>query len=173
MAILQSTLNQLRARLEAALQIALPRAEPWVALTNPVDPDGRVVESARNKMVMMLVGLQSDPAFRNVLPPAGGGATLLAAPSLHLDALVLLMANFTGSNYPTGLGMLSHTVTFFHENPVLAADPAAGQSGEPIMLDFVNLDLAQTNELMAMLDLKYLPSAVYRMRGLTFASETQ
>src|SRR5450631_4123398 len=168
MAILQSTLEQLRARLEAALQVAVPRAEPWVALINPVDPDGRVVESARNKIVMMLVGLQSNPAVRNVLPPTGGGAVPLAAPSLHLDALVLLMANFTGSNYPTGLGMLSHTITFFHENPMLPPDPAAGQSGESIELDFVNLDLAQTNELMAMLDLKYLPASVYRMRRLAF-----
>jgi hypothetical protein len=167
MAILQSTLDQLRARLEAALQIAVPRAEPWVALTNPVDPDGRVVESARNKMVMVLVGLQSEPVTRNLPTPATPGD----APPLRLDVSVLLMANFTGSNYPTGLGMLSHTITFFHENPVFLPDPAAGQSGEPIVVEFVNLDLEQTNELMAMLDLKYLPAAVYRMRGLAFASE--
>jgi hypothetical protein len=164
MAILQSTLELLRARLEAALQIAVPRAEPWVALTNPVDPDGRVVESARNRIVMMLVGLQSDPVTRNLPTPA----TPRDAPPLRLDASVLLMANFTGSNYPAGLDMLSHTITFFHENPVLPPDPAAGQSGEPIMLDFVNLDLAQTNELMAMLDLKYLPCALYRMHRLPF-----
>ncbi len=61
MATLQTTLDQLRARLEAALQISDARAEPWVALTNPVDPDRRVAESARNKMVMVLVGLQNDP----------------------------------------------------------------------------------------------------------------
>ena len=171
MAILQSTLDQLRARLEAALQIAIPRAEPWVALTNPVDLDGRAVESTRNKIVMMLVGLQSDPAG-GVLARTNAAAPRGAAP-LHLDALVMLMANFTGSNYPTGLGMLSHTIAFLHENPVLITDPPPGQPAGNIKLDFVNLDLAQTNELMAMLDLKYLPSAVYRMRGLTFASETQ
>jgi hypothetical protein len=45
-------------------------------LTNPVDPDGRVVESARNRIVMLLVGLQSNPAVRNVLPPTGGGQCL-------------------------------------------------------------------------------------------------
>jgi Pvc16 N-terminal domain len=170
MAILQSTLDQLRARLEAALQISVPRAEPWVALTNPVDLDGRVVESTRNKMVMMLVGVQSDPAG-GVLPGTNVAAPLRSAAPLHLDALVMLMANFTGSNYPTGLGMLSHTIAFFHENPVLIPDPVPGEPAGNIMLDFVNLDLAQTNELMAMLDLKYLPSAVYRLRGLAFTSD--
>jgi hypothetical protein len=169
MAILQSTLELLRARLEAALQIAVPRAEPWVALTNPVDPDGRVVESARNRIVMMLVGLQNEPVTRNLPTPA----TPRDAPPLRLDALVMLMANFSGNEYVTGLGLLARTVTFFHENPVLITDPLPGQSAESIMLDFVNLDLAQTNELMAMLDLKYLPSAVYRMRGLAFTGEAQ
>jgi hypothetical protein len=167
MAILQSTLDQLRARLEAALQIAVPRAEPWVALTNPVDLDGRVVESARNKMVMVLVGLQSDPAG-GILPRTSAAGAPRVTPPLHLDALVMLMANFSGSEYVTGLGMLARTIAFFHENPVLIPDPLP----DNIRLDFVNLDLAQTNELMAMLDLKYLPAAVYRMRGLTFASET-
>jgi Pvc16 N-terminal domain len=170
MAILQSTLDQLRARLEAALQIAVPRAEPWVALTNPVDLDGRVVESARNKMVMVLVGLQSDPAG-GVLPRTTAAGAPRVTPPLHLDALVMLMANFSGSEYATGLGMLARTITFFHQNPVLLPDPLPGEQAENIRLDFVNLDLAQTNELMAMLDLKYLPAAVYRMRGLTFTSE--
>jgi hypothetical protein len=166
MAILQSTLDQLRARLEAALQISVPRAEPWVALTNPVDLDGRVVESARNKMVMVLVGLQSDPAG-GILPRTTAAGAPRVTPPLHLDALVMLMANFSGSEYAVGLGMLARTIAFFHENPVLIPDPLPGN----IMLDFVNLDLAQTNELMAMLDLKYLPGAVYRMRGLRFTSE--
>ena len=169
MAILQSTLDQLRARLEAALQTSVPRAEPWVALTNPVDLDGRVVESARNKMLMVLVGLQNDPAS-GVAPTTNVAAPLRATPPLHLDASVMLMANFSGSEYATGLGMLSRTIAYFHENPVLIADPLPGQPAENIVLDFVNLDLAQTNELMAMLDLKYLPSAVYRMRGLEFTS---
>ena len=172
MAILQSTLDQLRARLEAALQIAVPRAEPWVALTNPVDLDGRVVESTRNRIVMMLVGLQSDPAG-GVSPRTNVAGSLRSTSPLHLDAMVMLMANFSGSNYPTGLGMLSHTIAHLHENPALITDPLPGQPSGNVMLDFVNLDLAQTNELMAMLDLKYLPAAVYRMRGLTFTGETQ
>jgi hypothetical protein len=173
MATLQSTLDQLRARLEAALQTSVPRAEPWVALSNPVDLDGRLVEGTRNRMVMVLVGLQSDPAAGNVLPPANPAAAAHAAPPLRLDALVMLMANFSGSEYATGLGMLSRTVSFFHENPALIPDPIPGQPPDTIRLDFVNLDLAQTNELMAMLDLKYLPSALYRMRGLTFTSKAQ
>jgi hypothetical protein len=42
-----------------------------------------------------------------------------------------------------------------------------------IVLDFVNIDLAQTRDLAGMLGLKYLPSALYRMRTLTFSSDAQ
>jgi Pvc16 N-terminal domain len=167
MAMLQSTLDQLRARLEAALQISDPRDEAWVVLTNAVDPDGSVAESARNKIVMMLVGLQSDPTL--AIPAAGARV----APPLHLNAFVMFMANFTGSNYATGLRMMSHTIAFFHQNPFFIPDPLPDQPAGTgnIALDFVNLDWMQTNDLMAMLGLKYLPSALYRMRGLAFAND--
>jgi hypothetical protein len=171
MAMLQTILDRLRARLEAALQISEARTEPWVALTNPVDPDGRVAESARNKMVMVLVGLQSDPALGAL--PRTTAAAARAAPPLHLNALVMLIANFSGSDYATGLGMLSRTITFFHQNPVFIPDPLPGLPPDNIVLDFVNIDLAQTRDLAGMLGLTYLPSALYRMRSLTFSSDAQ
>ena len=172
LAMLQSTLDQLRARLEAALQISDPRAEPWVAPTNAVDLDGRVSESTQNKIVMTLAGLQSEPAVGHI-PPAIPAAGVRAVPPLRLNALVLLLANFTGSHYATGLRMISRTMIFFHQNPVFMPDPLPGlpAGADNIMLEFVNLDLAQTNDLMAMLGLKYLPSVLYRMRTLTLTSD--
>jgi hypothetical protein len=168
MAMLQSTLDQLRARLEAALQTSDPRDEEWVALTNPVDLDGRVLENVRNKIVMTLVGLQSGPTvghFPATIPAAGARV----APPLHLNVFVMFLANFTGSNYPTGLQMISRTIVYFHQNPVFA--PAAGVDN--VTMEFVNLDLMQANDLMAMLGLKYLPSALYRMRNLALTNDVQ
>jgi uncharacterized protein DUF4255 len=175
MAILQSTLDLLRARLDAAFQISDPRAEEWVALTNPVDLDGRVSENARNKIVMTLVGLQSETAIGAVsgFIPAAGDQFARVAPPLHLNAFVVFLANFSDSNYATGLGMLSRTIAFFQQNPVFTHHRLPGLPAEidRIALDFVSLDLMQTNYLMGMLGLKYLPSALYRLRMLTFASD--
>ena len=171
--MLQTTLDQLRARLEAALQMSEARAEPWVALTNPVDPDRCAAESARNKMVMVLVGLQSEPTPGALPRTTAAAAAARGAPPLHLNALVMLIANFSGSDYATGLGMLSRTITFFHQNPVFIPDPLPGLPPDNIVLDFVNIDLAQTRDLTGMLGVKYLPSALYRMRTLTFSSDAQ
>jgi hypothetical protein len=174
MAILQSTLDLLRGRLDAAFQISDPRSEEWVALTNPVDLDGRVSESARNKIVMTLVGLQSDTtigAFPTTIP-AGNQFARVASP-LYLNAFVMFLANFTESNYATGLGMLSRTIAFFQQNPVFTHDRLPGLPAEvdKIAMDFVNLDLMQANHLMGMQGLKYLPFALYKMRTLEFSSD--
>ena len=175
MTLLQSTLELLRDRLDAAFQATDPRTEAWVALTNPVDLDGRISESARNKIVMALVGLQSDKmsgAVPGPSPVAGDQFAIMTAP-LHINAFVLFVANFSESNYPTGLGMLSRTIGFFQRNPVFTHDRLPGLAPEidKLTMDFVSLDLSQTNHLMAMLGVKYLPSALYKLRMLPFMSD--
>jgi hypothetical protein len=175
MTLIQSTLELMRDRLDAAFQIADPRSEAWVALTNPVDPDGRVSESARNKIVMALVGLQSDKTISTAPGPmpVAGDRFAIMAPPLNVNAFVLFVANFSDSNYPTGLGMLSRTIGFFQQNPVFTHDrlPGLAREIDKITLDFVSLDLTQTNHLMGMLGLKYLPSVLYKLRMLPFVSD--
>src|SRR5712672_3457207 len=121
MTVLQSTLELLRARLEAALQVAAPSGEPWVKLTNPVGQDGQVAVGARDKIVMTLVGLETD-------------TSVTSRPAAH----------------PT---------------PVFtrALLPGLADGIENFQLEFVNLDLAQTHRLTAMLGIKYLPMALYKL----------
>ena len=175
MTLLQSTLELLRDRLDATFQIADPRSEDWVTLTNPVDLDGRVSDSARNKIVMTLIGLQSDKMVGTApgLSPVAGDQFAILAPPLHINAFVLFVANFSERNYPTGLGMLSRTIAFFQQNPVFTHDrlPGLAREIDKIAIDFISLDLTQTNHLMGMLGVKYLPSALYKLRTLPFMSD--
>lgn len=170
--MLQSTLELLRDRLDASFQAADPRSDEWVALTSPVDIDGRVFEGAKNKLLMLLVGLQSDKtaASASGLIPVQGDRYALVSPPLYLNAFILLIANFSEGNYGTGLRVLSRAIAFFQENPVFTPDrlPGLAPEIEKVALDFVSLDLSQMNYLMAMLGLKYLPSAVYKLRMLPF-----
>jgi hypothetical protein len=168
-------LEVLRGRLDAVFQVADPRSEEWVALTSPVDLDGRVSEHARNKMLMLLVGLQSERTAAGMPGPVAGTDdqfAMLAAP-LRLNLFLLFVANFSEGNYPTGLGMLSRTIAFFQQNPVFTPDrlPGLPPEVEKIAIDFITLDLTQTNHLMGMLGLKYLPSALYRLRTLSFEGD--
>jgi hypothetical protein len=173
MTLLSTTLEVLRHRLDAAFQIADPRSEEWVTLTSPIDLDGRVSERARNKIVMVLAGLHSEKTaggHAGPVPVRGDQYAMMAAP-LNLNLSLLFVANFGDGNYATGLGMLSRVIAFFQENPVFTAEqlPGLADDVDRLALDFVSLDLMQTNYLMGMLGLKYLPSAMYRVRTLQFA----
>jgi hypothetical protein len=161
--VLQSTLELLRDRLDAALQAADPRSEEWVVLANPVDIDGHSMERARNKMVVALVGLHLDVS--TISPPSPGAGQFASTTPPNLNALVLFAANFSDSNYPTGLGMLSRTIEFFQQNPVFTHHRQHGRAGETdrITMHFVSLDLTQTSDLMRMLGLNYLPCALYEV----------
>ncbi len=164
--MLQSTLELLRDRLDAALQAADPRSEEWVVLTSPVDIDGHGIERARNKIVMALVGLHLDVGMSPPNPGAGDRFASTTPP--NLKALVLFVANFADSNYPTGLGILSRTIEFFQQNPVFTHHRQRGIPGETarITTHFVSLDLKQTSDLMRMLGMNYLPCALYEVRML-------
>lgn len=171
MTLLRSTLEVLRQRLDAVFQVADPRSEEWVALTSPVDLDGRITERARNKVVMALAGLQSEKTPGGHAAPVmvGDHFTMQPAP-LYLNPAVLFVANFGDGNYATGLDMLSRIIGFFQENPALTAAqlPGLAEGVDRLAFDFVSLDLVQTNYLLGMLGLRYLPCALYRIRTLSF-----
>src|SRR5947209_3548875 len=123
---------------------------------------------------MVLVGLQSEKtaAAPSAPVPVKGDQFVVVAPPLYLNAFILLIANFTEGNYTTGLRVLSRAIAFFQENPVFTPDrlPGLAPDIEKLALDFVTLDFSQMNYLMAMLGLKYLPCAVYKLRMLPFRS---
>src|SRR5882672_10450738 len=162
MELLQATLEALCARLDAALQVSDPRAEPWVTLTNPVNLDGSVSENTRNKLVMALAGLRTEALSRNApgFVPVPSEPRAPAERPRRLNASVLLFANFTGGNYATGVSAISRATAFFEQNPVFtpAGLPGLPANIDKVTLDFVNLDLMEASCLMAMFGLKYLPS---------------
>ncbi len=173
MTIIRTVLQLLRARLNASFQAIEARSEDWVALVNPVDHDGRVNDGARNKIVMTLVGLQQDTTIATF-----GGPTVMAdnqyaitAPPIFINVHLLFTANFGDANYAAGLNMIGGTIAFFQRNPVFTPDRLPGLPPEidKLVLELINLDFMQTNYLMSMLGLKYLPSVLYRIRMLPFA----
>ena len=119
---------------------------------------------------MALVGLHLEVS-KFPGPNAGAGDQLASTRPLNVNALVLFMANFADSDYPTGLGVLSRTIEFFQHNPVFMEDrlPGAAPEIDKVTVHFVSLDLTQTSHLMRMLGLNYLPCALYEVRMLPLA----
>jgi hypothetical protein len=172
MPMINEILAILRDRLENVLQASQSQAEPWVLLGSPGGRDGDDSREITNKVVMSVIGLQSDASAGLFAAPniAADDRYYSSPPPLHLDAFVMVAANFAGSNYETGLSRLSSAIYFFQSTPVLTRNntPQLPDDMDKLAIEFVSLDFAQMAHLLTALGMKYMPFVVYRLRRLPF-----
>jgi hypothetical protein len=173
--MINEVLSVVRDRLEGILQADFPQGECWVRLGHAGAPDGEPKDRI-DKMIMSVVSLQPDAsaaAFARP-QPAGGDAYYRGYPALHLDVVFMVAANFTDSNYEAGLGLLSRVIAFFQQTPVLAREsaPALPADLDKVVIEMVNLDLAQLGHLLSAAGVKYVPLVLYRIRRLPFAGSS-
>jgi Pvc16 N-terminal domain len=169
MAILDEVLKSVCDGLEAALQAAEARAEPWVVLSNLTGPDGSPAPDLDGRIVVGLLALQANmSAFKPPGPQPGDGWRHPPAP-LRVDADIIALANFSGRDYSTGLAMISRVIAYFQERPVLTSSETPGLpvGVDKVAIEFVGLDLATAATLLPA-GLRTLPFALYRLRGLPF-----
>ena len=150
-------------------QFDLP--EDVAVLSGLVEQDGAVDPRIYNKLVFTLVNVEkeafSSPCVRE-MPSLGGRVTVRSAP-LHLAVLLLVSANFPGTNYEEALKFISHAALFFQGNPVFTREnaPDLPPGIERLTLEIENLEIRDLSSLWSILSGKYLPSIQYRMRLVT------
>lgn len=170
-----TALEAVRQRLNEFLQAAQPRTEEWAVLSNLVDPEGKAYVGARNRLVMFLSNVQKETVISTSsgVVPAGDTHYAMVAPPLHVNLYVLVFANFYDASYTEGLATLSLALGFFQQNPSFtpATLPALPPGVERLDWDMVSLAPADLSYLVGLAGVRYLPSAVYRVRLLTFRSD--
>lgn len=176
MAIITTTLELIRARLNESIQNLDRRHEDWVILSNLVDVEGKPYEATANKIVMCLTSVADEKVISTYNPNVRGSAGDYAqvAPPLYIDVYVAFIANFQNQNYRDGLTALSRTISYFQENPWFSHQnlPDLDRAIDKINLEFVNLDPVDLNYITGMLGIKYLPSVFYKLRLLPFVGKT-
>lgn len=174
MAIIATTLELIRGKLNDSIQNLDRRTEDWVILSNIVDVDGRPYETATNKIVMCLTSVVDEKMIStyNAMARGSGEEYARISPPLYVDLYIAFIANFCNQNYSDGLVALSRTISFFQSNPWFSHDnvPKLDPAIDKLNLEFVNLDPVDVNYIMGMLGIKYLPSVFYKLRLLPFTS---
>jgi Pvc16 N-terminal domain len=179
LSVIHSVLELIRMQLNGFIQNFDPRDDDWVILSNIVDQEGRSLEEAKGKIVMLLANITYAKIVETNNPTAqtqGGGSTPVRPP-LYPDLFILFFANFTGEQYINGLHNVSRTIGFFQQHPVFTRDdfpPPPDPPGLPwpldtlglerLMMEITNLDLLEMHSLMGALGLKYLPSIYCKLR---------
>lgn len=172
--ILQSTLTLIRDRLDEHLQRSTSCPDGWVVLSNIVDGDGRPEERTRNRLAMMLVGVEQDTTISTYNPAVPGRENVhtAVAPPLYVNLSVLFYANCTGLQYPAGLALLSNTLSFFQQTPVFTHHnlPGLDPGIDRIAVELRSPDVTDLGRLLAGIGARILPCALYRLRTIPFSS---
>ena len=175
MELIETVCELIRQRLNAFFQNIDRTDEDRVVLSNIVDHDGAICQSARDKIVMVVTNITHETIISTYNPAVRASSTTYAvvSPPLYINLFILFFANFYDRRYSQGLAMISRTISFFQQNPWFthANAPELDPRIDKITLEITNLDMLQANYLMGMLGTKYLPSVYYKLRLIPFTSE--
>jgi hypothetical protein len=129
-----------------------------------------------NHIVLSLVNLEEETTLKNgrTTSPGQNNNVGYVNPPLHINLFVLWTANYR--NYETALKRLSQIMTFFQgKNKFTPANsPGSGFSSLlefSLTMDFLSLNLEETNHLWGSLGGKQLPFAAYRGRLITLKDQ--
>jgi hypothetical protein len=172
--MIAAAITQIAKELNQWLSRGLDTSEDLVVVSNLVGLDGNVVPQASERLVVFLVNIERDPTVGRgqARQVAGLGRIGTGQPALNLNLRVMFAANFSGSNYPEALKLISGTVAFFQSRPVFDHQntPDLDRRIDRLVLDLEDLDTTDLTNLWGMLGGHYLPSVLYRVRLLQVES---
>jgi hypothetical protein len=190
--MLKTTLEFLTEELNSWLQLRDPLnfqdAKP-AAITTLMKPDGKFAVNSNSgqandkfSIAVTLVNIEEESTFKNQPHYRQvQDKVQVVQPPMNVNIYVLFSA--VADMYPTALTLLNHLLAFFQANPVFdeSSHPhlnAKVNPAEPwnrlqrIVVDFYNVSFEQQNNLWAALGAKYMPSALYKIRSITYTDQT-
>lgn len=125
---------------------------------------------------LLLFNIERDVINRqadNYVRVADDGTTRKVNPEININLNILFVAKF--KDYEQSLHYLSLILSYFQANHYLDRQnvPELNASVDHLALELNTLTTAQQNELWGFLRSSYLPSLVYKVKGLAFLDEGQ
>ncbi len=149
--------------------------EDRLILSNLMNQDGTVAVDGANKVVCSLVNISEETTLKATAGTSsfGGGRFAASGADIHVNLTVMFSAYFTGKNYVEALKFLSGVIYFFQGKPVFTTNNTPGLSSniDKACFDITTLSYHDLNSVFSMMGAKYMPTAIYRVRMLTFSSD--
>ncbi len=148
--------------------------EDRLVLSNLMNQNGSVEVEGSNKVVCSLVNIEEETTMKAAPGTSSIGSSFVASgPDIHVNLTILFSAFFSGKNYVEALKFLSGVIYFFQSKPVFTPSNTPGLSSniEKGCFDLISLSYHDLNSVFSMMGTKYMPTAIYRIRMLTFNSD--
>lgn len=168
--MMAAAIGAVAAQLNQSLRRSFKLGEDMLVVSNLTEADGTLLPQVQNKLVLLLVNVQTEPAAYRAggLTHGGSGRFGIGAAPVHLNLQLMFAASFSGSSYPEALKFLSHTLAFFQSRPIFDHSNCPELDGgiERLSLELENLSITDLSNLWGVLRGTYMPSVLYRMRLL-------
>jgi len=161
-------LDTLVTSLNEFIKNTLNLQEDVVILANAVDLSGNLNSQIDNKLCVFLQNIEEERIIRNGSYQAYAGMN----PPKHFNLYLMFLANFPDPNYTESLRYISLVLEFFQGNQYFDRGnlPMLSSNVEKLSFEFVNFSLDELNSVWSLMGLKYMPSAVYKVKLLTFSN---
>jgi hypothetical protein len=161
-------LDSLVTALNEFIKNTLNLQEDVVILANAVDLSGNLNSQIDNKLCVFLQNIEEERTIRNGSYQAYAGMN----PPKHFNLYLMFLANFPDPNYTESLRYISLVLEFFQGNQYFDRGnlPMLSSNVEKLSFEFVNFSLDELNSVWSLMGLKYMPSAVYKVKLLTFSN---
>jgi hypothetical protein len=142
--------------------------EDMVVLSNAVDLSGNLNSQIDNKLCMFLQHVEEERVIRNGSYQAFAGMN----PPKHFNLFVMFVANFPDPNYLESLRYLSIVLEFFQGTQFFNRInlPQLSANVDKLSFEYVNYTVEELNSVWGVLGLKYMPSATYKLKLLSFTN---
>ena len=155
------------------LQQGLSSDEEKVFLSYVVDQDGGIATTEQNVVLVTLVDLSPDSLAytqKTQMNQSGGVTESIPYDSLHLNLMVLFSAYFKGDRAKDALNYLTLILQFFQSKSTFNKhnSPGLPESVERLEFAMEPLDFHAQNHMWGILGAKYMPSAVYKVKMISF-----
>lgn len=162
--MIDRAIAQIAAQLNEYLGGLLGTSEDIVLVSNLLGLDGSPAPDVNNRIILFMTSIEKDPVSQRA--PEGKGGVFNGVQPLFLNIYLMVVANFTGANYPQSLKFLSLVISFFHRQPVIdhGNSPGLDQGIDKLVLDIENTQPQAMSNIWGVLGGRYLPSVLYRVR---------
>lgn len=161
-----SCVSHLANKLNQHLKIKFELAEDIVIVSNLVGHDGMLSSNINNRVVLFLTNIEKETAVKVSVPSLINSNGLSNVKPIFLNLYLMVVANFTDSNYNESLKFMSSVISYFQLQPVFnhQNSPDLDESIEKIILDIENVKSHDQSNLWSMIGAKYMPSILYKIR---------
>ena len=161
-------LSSIAATLNEYIKNELNLQEDVVILANAVDMSGNLNSQIDNKLCLFLHNIEEERVIRNGSYQAFAGMN----PPKHFNLYLMFVANFPDPNYIESLRYISLVLEFFQGTQLFNSSnlPLLSANVDKLSFEFVNFSFDELNSVWSLMGLKYMPSAMYKLKLLTFTN---